>query len=213
MARHIEDYYDKYYAHRASFEEKKSIGAGNCPLPWITYPATFQMEQYSLTDCEVFEWGAGFSTLYWSSRCKSVTSVEHDKEWYEFVKKYNKDNIFLCLARIEAYAEQILEIKKSYDLIIVDGYIMDRMRLNCAEQAISHLKPGGIILIDNSDWLPNTCEFLRDEGFTQADYAGFGPINPYPWCTSLFFKNCISLPRLNVRSPGYIPGGLENDRD
>lgn len=36
---------------------------------------------------KVFEWGSGGSTLYWLSCGAAVISVEHDREWYEIVRR------------------------------------------------------------------------------------------------------------------------------
>jgi hypothetical protein len=37
-------------------------------------------------DCDFFEFGSGGSTLFFEKYCKSFTSVEHDKAWYEKIK-------------------------------------------------------------------------------------------------------------------------------
>ena len=38
-------------------------------------------------------------------------------------------------------------------------------------------------------------EFLLTNGFKRLDFWGMGPINPYSWCTSIFYRkeNCLEI--------------------
>jgi hypothetical protein len=46
-----------------------------------------------------------------------------------------------------------------------------------------------MLILDNSDWYPNSVSFLQGElGWIQADFHGFGPINNYTWTTSVFLN-------------------------
>ena len=74
---------------------------------------------------------------------------------------------------------------RRFDVIIVDG----RDRFMTVKQMAKSVDSGGLLILDNSDWYPNSCEFLRSEGFFQIDFVGFGPINNYRWCTSLFIRH------------------------
>ena len=49
---------------------------------------------------------------------------------------------------------------------------------------------------------------LREKGFIQIDFNGFGPINGYCWSTSVFMKTPCLLQR-NFAGPSPI-GGLNN---
>ncbi len=60
------------------------------PVPWITYDARRFLDSVLSGDMVGFEYGSGGSTLYLSSRLKHLTSVEHDKIWYEKVSRYIK---------------------------------------------------------------------------------------------------------------------------
>ena len=63
------------------------VDAAGKPIPWFTYPAIDYIRQLDLSEKTIFEWGAGFSTLFWSSRAKSVISVETDPLWYSFLSR------------------------------------------------------------------------------------------------------------------------------
>lgn len=212
----MNDYISEYYrAQHNQYETRRageSVDKDGNPIPWITYPALFQLEQFDFSASELFEWGSGYSTLYWSSRCASVVSIEHDRSWFDFVAERKPDNVSQFHRPLSDYAGAIEEKSKSYDIIVIDGYIHEGMRRDCARRAISHLREGGLLLLDNSDWLPNTCQDLRDEGFQQFDYCGFSPINNYPLVTSIFFRDALRFPRVKP-SPGHLPGGLDNLRD
>ncbi|HAJ60076.1 MAG TPA: hypothetical protein DCP31_13105, partial [Cyanobacteria bacterium UBA8543] len=78
---------------------------------------------------------------------------------------------------------------QKYDLIIIDG----EDRLACAQMAVQCLEKGGLIILDNSDWYPDTSKFLRESGLIQVDFTGMGPINYYTWTTSLFMDRGILI--------------------
>lgn len=50
---------------------------------------------------DILEFGSGASSSWWAERSKSVTSIEHDKEWFEIVKKRKSDNLEILFAETE----------------------------------------------------------------------------------------------------------------
>lgn len=87
-----------------------------------------------------------------------------------------------------AYATEIMAFpKEHFDVIVVDGMA----RALSAWMAIPYLKPGGIIVFDNSDrWQYNGAyRMLSAAGFRRIDYYGPGPVNKIEWCTSLFVRD------------------------
>ena len=108
--------------------EWKAVDVAGNSIPWITYSALFQLEQYDWSQCDIFEWGAGHSTAFWSEKCKSIVSVESDREWYEFVQTKTLKNVDLNLIALGDYASFINKNDKKYYLIVIDGYIHEKMR-------------------------------------------------------------------------------------
>lgn len=178
------------------------------PLPWYTYPAIAFLDGLSFSDCDVLEWGAGNSTLYWAHKARFVHSIEHDRHWFDLLSKYELPaNVTLVHAGDSA---SYLDGPQgdSFDVVVVDGL----HRAACARRAPLHLRPGGLIILDNSDWLPKTAAQLREAGLIQADFHGLGPINEYPWCTSIFFTRGF-VNRPSGRQPRRDPLSLDREWD
>ena len=169
----------------------RPVDAKGDPLPWITYPAIDFLSQFDFTDASVFEWGSGFSTLWWAKRCRSITTVESNPKWIPYIRPMLPASIrFLTPAFTESEEVKALHNEhRIYDVIVVDNN--GPFRPACAEAAVGRLAPGGIILLDNSDQCLKTCRILRNSGLTQIDFTGFVPGNGYAHCTSVFFKNTI----------------------
>jgi hypothetical protein len=190
------------FGHHLSKKLRSSVNVKNEPLPWFTYPATEFLNQLDLSEAYIFEWGSGNSSKYFSSRCKKLISIEHDLNWYEIQKFNLTENQQLIHAQERFYAETICEINNEYDIIIIDGIL----RGECLKNAIQYIKLDGLIIYDNSDRDPQNCLILRDAGFTQIDFNGFGPINDYTWTTSFFFKQLKFKP-LTILPKIPIGGG------
>lgn len=108
--------------------------------------------------------------MWFAARLKHLTSIEHDEQWHQRVAKQIRDariaNTDLRHIALEhpydelfspyydplpVYVRAIDEFPDAhFDFILVDGYY----RQPCALRALRKLKPGGMIAIDNTDWLP-----------------------------------------------------------
>jgi hypothetical protein len=169
----------------------RSVREGRCvdrqgnPIPWYTYPAIDFLKQLDYSERTVFEYGAGFSTLFWAARAHRVTSIELDPDWYETLLPQVPENCELVLSPLEIgiYSRQISE-RGLFDVIVVDG---GPTRPPCCMMALSHVKPGGMVILDNSDQCPQSASILRDSGLIQADFTGFAPLNEHAHTTSIFF--------------------------
>ena len=181
------------YAHLSTIRKSECRDAAGNPLPWYTYPAIECLDKMNLFGKTVFEYGSGFSTLYWSKKAKSVTAVEHDKSWFEKISPQAPPNTTIhYVPEMDRYAQAPLQIPGSggkYDIIIVDG----QERYKCAQAALQCLKDDGFIILDNADWFPNTVNLLSNAGLIRIDLIGLGPINVYTWNTMLFLKRNLKI--------------------
>jgi len=87
----------------------------------------------------------------------------------------------------QAYALEILKYpKNSFDVVIVDGMA----RILSTWAAIKSFQNNGFIVFDNSDrdFYQPAFDMLEYHGYRRIDFWGMGPINPYEWCTSVFYQ-------------------------
>ncbi len=172
------------FGHYLSKQMGSSIDENMEVLPWFTYPAIEFLNQLDFSKSNFFEWGSGNSSKYFSKRCQSIISIEHNWNWYNQQKDSLRENQKIIFANESLYPSIIEDLLVQFDVIIIDGIL----RNECIERAVFHIADDGMIIYDNSERGPENCQILRNQGFTQIDFSGFGPINDYTWTTSIFFK-------------------------
>ena len=163
-------------------------------MPWGAI--RFLEELVSSKSC-VFEYGSGGSTLFFAWRAASVTSVEHDASWGETVRgalqrgKISNADFRVVAPELEAdpeyasvvsgydgmsfrkYARTICEFPDGhFDLVVVDG----RARNSCVREALAKIKPGGVLLLDNSE--RDKYRAAR-EMMSKSPHVKFYGLNPY----------------------------------
>lgn len=57
--------------------------------PWYTYPAISYLKDIIRQDWKVFEYGGGYSTLFFKNKVKHLVTIEHDQEWGVKLLKQN----------------------------------------------------------------------------------------------------------------------------
>ena len=190
------------YGYLRSVAAEAPLDGQQAPLPWYTYPAVEYLKQIDFRGKAVFEYGCGHSTLFWAERAARVVSVEHNPSWYARMKPQLPPH---CELRLEtnpdAYADAIRASGTPFDVIVIDGLVTGRTRLKCARAAIPMLRPGGMIVLDNSDWLPESSRVLRESDLIEVDMTGFAPINDYTCTTSFYFDRSYRFTPLADRQP------------
>jgi len=136
-----------------------ALNAVHPDWPWLTPTAVRLLGLWLRPSDDVFEWGAGRSTIWIARRVHSIVSVESNIEWFTRLRSIaeqeslrNVDLKFFSPTadpdEVRAYVSFLAEVGGPFDLIIVD----DLYRDHCALSAIEHLKPGGLLLVDNINW-------------------------------------------------------------
>ena len=175
-----------------------SVAADGSPLPWYTYSAIHFLEPRLRNDLNVFEYGSGHSTLWYAARVGQVLSVEDNPSWASRIRETAPPNVKLSIpssADPATYAGSIDETEASpFDIIVIDG----RHRDQCADAAVRHLKPHGVIVWDNSerdDFNDKLRTLYEPLGFRALHFVGIGPIVPWTWRTSILYRdnNCLSI--------------------
>ncbi|MEM7468750.1 MAG: hypothetical protein AAF387_17925, partial [Pseudomonadota bacterium] len=196
---------DDGWGHYKSKNAKKPINVDGAPLPWFTYPTIEFLQQLDFTESRVLEWGAGGSTLFWGARCNWVFTLERNLRWHEKISSLAADNTEVVYAHTkEEYLSLVPD--EQFDIIVIDG----ELRRECVSVAVDVLAPGGLIILDNSDWYTKAAEKLRIAGFVQIDFSGFGPVNDYTWSTSLYLRGDLRFKPMYSRLPVHGVGSLSN---
>lgn len=182
------------YGWLRSFWRDRPVDQNGKPLPWITYPAIDFLSQFDFSECYVFEWGSGFSTLWWSERCRQITTVESNETWIPYIQKLLPNSVQFITTPLNKDREVDAFVgsdRAEYDVIVIDNN--GPYRAACAEAATKKLALGGIVLLDNSDQCLETCQVLRKSGLVQIDFTGYVPGAGYAQSTSIFFRNSIKF--------------------
>lgn len=178
----------------------------NDPIPWYTYPAIDFFNTIDWSKVIAFEFGSGNSTIFWAKHVKKLITVEDNVGWYETILSKIPDNVTYILEKNKnKYPTSINTSNNDFDLIIIDGI----NRYKCALEAVKKINKNGIIILDNSDWHDQTSDFLRKNGFQQIDFFGFGPINDYKWCTSIFLRAETNILKKNSQNIIQIAGTIK----
>ena len=177
-----------------TFNTGKPVDVEGKPIPWFTYDSIEYLNKNLNENLNVFEYGSGFSTLYFSKRVRKIISIEHDINWYNSFKKNITNNItYIFKDLTDGYTKQIMKFEEKFDIVVIDG----RKRVECSKLSLKKLSPRGVIIWDNSDRdrYKEGFGFLGENGFLRKDFIGYGPINLIKTNTSIFYreKNCLNL--------------------
>lgn len=122
--------------------------------PWLTEEAISFLEKFfeKHQNPKVLEFGGGASTVWFSKRTNQLYTIEHSRKWqyilsciFSEIPGMMKPN-FLFQKR--PYFKLCQQFEDAFfDLIIVDGH----HRELCVEHAISKLKKGGILILDDAE--------------------------------------------------------------
>ena len=147
--------------------------------PWLCPDAIKALKQLLPGSNTGLEYGSGRSTAFFAPYFQRYVSIEHEPNWYEKVKgqitellqvEYHlipaekeapqqhlssEQQIFLSEEEFpipdevfKTYSDFILKFEdESFDFVLIDG----RARRTCALNAISKLKSGGLLVLDNSE--------------------------------------------------------------
>lgn len=98
-----------YLQEQGYFNEEPLDSEGY--IPWFTYPSIHFLKDILKKDMKVLEYGCGYSTLFFKDKVGDLVSIEHNPEWYQFLKNSNPNlNVIL--------AEENSEIHPDADYII-----------------------------------------------------------------------------------------------
>jgi hypothetical protein len=162
------------------------------PIPWISYPATAFLSSRVKNDWDIFEFGAGYSTLWWATHCRSVTSCEHDAVWYKDISQKVPGNCTVLSTPLNSeYPLAAKRTNKMYDVIVIDG----RKRVKCALNSVSCLKETGVMVWDDTEreFYQEGLVKLAELGFKRIDLVGMSPLETHSKQTSIIYRSANVL--------------------
>jgi predicted O-methyltransferase YrrM len=182
-----------------------SAALADLDVPWWTYRAIDTVEAWLAArpgPVRIFEYGSGASTLWLGRRADEVHSVEHDRAFAELfaprlaghlhvevrvVEPVAADHPVVASAKegyagcdFANYVAAIDDVDGAFDVVVVDG----RARAECLRRAVPRLRPGGIVVFDNSR-RARYRPAIAASGLVEQQLRGLTPTLPYPEQTSL----------------------------
>jgi len=187
-----------------SAERMQGLWGDGSPVPLMSYSLIEYLMAIDLSDFDLLEVGGGSSTLFWASRVKSVMTIETDQGFIDTLRQSAPANVTFLHSPAETIPAAIHGLDRGFDLIAVD---CASSRYAAAKAALPSLRPGGFILLDNSDWYPNTSSLLRDANLIQVDFPDFRPAHHFRCVTSLFLHpDFRPRPKFSRMPPSPVGG-------
>jgi hypothetical protein len=172
-----------------SFKRGYPCDSEGAIIPWMNYPVVEFLKERLHKDLTVFEFGSGYSTIFYAKLAKRVVSVEHDVSWYEKLKPALPENVELRLItdfKSREYCQSVCTNQANYDLIVVDG----RERVRCIKESIKCLSETGVVLLDDSnrERYQEGIALLRGIGLSVLNFSGMKGGCKRLFRTSIYYK-------------------------
>jgi hypothetical protein len=177
-----------------SFSQGKPVDKDNKPVPWITLPAIEFLKSRVNSNLNVFEYGAGNSTLFFAGLVKTVISVEHNEDWVEKLKGLVPHNSKIIAHELnEEYSRLASKQDSKFDIILVDA----ELRVDCVLNSMDALNETGVIILDDTErpeYKP-AFDFMKEKGFRELSFWGISPGYLYHKATTIFYRNenCFNI--------------------
>jgi hypothetical protein len=179
-----------------SFDQGEPVDAAGGPVPWMVYPAVDFLAPRLHADMSVFEYGSGNSTLWWAARVRELVSCEHDPVWYGKIRARVPANVTMHHVPLVTggdYSKKVADYRGAFDIVVIDG----RDRVHCAINAVPALKPGGVILWDDTYRVEyqEGYDALARAGFRKIAFVGLAPVFNQYGETGIFYRpgNCLGI--------------------
>ena len=181
------------YGFLESSRKNIPVNDKNEIMPMYTYPCYEWLNSIDWTDNKVFEYGTGYSTIWWQNKNVDYHAVEDNKQWYDMIE--DKTNINYKPG-LHKYIQSIYDYNYKFDVIVIDGVF----RFDCIKPALDKIKNDGIIIVDNTDWHRNSKEELDKSDLIPIHFHGFKPLHVDSETTSCYINR-----KFNKKAKSIIP--------
>jgi SAM-dependent methyltransferase len=125
--------------------------------PWIVPGAIGWLRRRIRSDWSVLELGAGRSTPWFARRASRLVSLEDNEFWAEQTRgrlaELGLENVDLRQFPVDRFATEVDGLPdSSFDLVVMD-FLEDPAvsRVDVLKPAMRKVRPGGLLLLDDSD--------------------------------------------------------------
>lgn len=115
--------------------------------PWLMPEVIEWLERTLKPTDTVLETGAGGSTVFFAARVQQVITYEHTREWADKILARKLPNVLMCNWPDYPTAGLRLQDGDRFDFAFIDG----RGRVRSCLDVLPHIKPGGWLVLDDSD--------------------------------------------------------------
>jgi predicted O-methyltransferase YrrM len=125
--------------------------------PWIVPASIGWLRRRIRSDWSILELGSGRSTVWFARRAGRVISLEDNEFWHGRTRERIADagltNVDLRLKAIAGFPAEVASLPDaSFDLVVVDFLEAPALtRIDCIRPAREKVRPGGFLLLDDSD--------------------------------------------------------------
>jgi predicted O-methyltransferase YrrM len=162
--------------------------------PWIVPAAIGWLGRRIRPDWSILELGAGRSTVWFAQRAGRVLSFEDNGFWVERTRERLDElglgNVELRELAVEQLPRAIAKLSEaSFDLVVVDFLEAATVtRTDAVKPAMKTVRPGGLLLLDDSDRPGYAEAYELLAGWKERRFAGVKDEWPEACETTIFRK-------------------------
>jgi hypothetical protein len=167
--------------------------------PWLAPSAVRFLDRVIKRDWVVAELGAGASTTWFARRAGRVLSLEDDPEWAARIAR-NLDSLGITTVQLLLVdsAEFDETLARSATGMPIDLLLVDQTerqagdRTESVRRGQSLVRPGGYLVLDDSDWPANQEVFRVLESWPRRRFVGIRP-RPFQTTETTIFRRPVGL--------------------
>jgi hypothetical protein len=166
--------------------------------PWLAPQAVQFLERIIEPGWVVAELGAGASTAWFGRRAGRVLSLESDPSWADQVEatltRVGLRNVEVHLVPLGEFDDALARVaaKTPFDLIVVDQLERETgARVESIRRGWQFVRPGGYLVLDDSDWATNAGAFDLLVGWSHRRFVGVRP-SPFQATETTVFRRPIA---------------------
>lgn len=125
--------------------------------PWIVPASIGWLRRRIRPDWSILELGSGRSTAWFGKRCGRLVTLEDNEYWAdrtrERIAELGLRNIEVRVLPVDGFPAEVASLPdESFDLLVLDFLeAPDVTRMDCLSPARDKVRPGGHLLLDDSD--------------------------------------------------------------